>query len=458
MIEMLRSAFDCLFVSHSAPAFLTNELDRMTIELRTVPLINYSLPDKRKQGEEVPYDMAGIVAAGDIVVLDGYWFGESFQKAVKGAGAKLVCVDDLHDQHFFADLIINHSPGVKQSDYSAERYSQFALGANYAILRPGFLQQASVSRPAKNIESLFICFGGSDSRNLTTFVLEKAIKFSEFRKIIVVAGPSNPFVPEIRLLASRDERVQVFSSVDERQMIALMLQSDLAIVPASNMVMECLATGLQVIAGVYAANQQKIFEGYLQMGVITGADNFESDNLERAIRTALSSKNETPRVFDGLSGRRLLQKIGQLDITIRPVNGNDCELLFVWANDPDVRKNAIRPSAIPWEDHKQWFANKLGSPASRMFIMERQNIALGQIRYDLKDGCWSIDYAIDKQYRGEGLGKKILELTLPFFAGEIVRATVKASNPASKKAFEAAGFAKTGEQEMMGEIFVNYQL
>ena len=73
-----------------------------------------------------------------MVVIDGYQFDTEYQQKVKKSGASLVCLDDLHNQHFVADIIINHAPGVDPGKYSAEPYTQYLLGPSYALLRPAF--------------------------------------------------------------------------------------------------------------------------------------------------------------------------------------------------------------------------------------------------------------------------------------------------------------------------------
>ncbi len=58
-----------------------------------------------------------------IVVLDGYHFGTNYQKQIKLKGAKLVCIDDMHDKEFVADLIINHIPRITPQDYNVQPFT-----------------------------------------------------------------------------------------------------------------------------------------------------------------------------------------------------------------------------------------------------------------------------------------------------------------------------------------------
>ena len=62
-------------------------------------------------------DFLNKLTGNEIVVIDGYQFDSEYQKEIKSKGCKLVCIDDFHDQHFYADLVINHAPGVSKDDY-----------------------------------------------------------------------------------------------------------------------------------------------------------------------------------------------------------------------------------------------------------------------------------------------------------------------------------------------------
>jgi spore coat polysaccharide biosynthesis protein SpsF len=125
---------------------------------------------------------------------------------------------------------------------------------------------------------------------------------------------------------------------------------------------------------------------------------------------------------------------------LRPIKDEDCTLLFKWANDEDVRENSLDSRKIKWKQHKSWFNQKLTSSFSKIFILEYNDLPVGQIRYDLNaNGIWDIDYSIDKNYRGLGFGRKMVELSLHKITGE-KRAVVQSNNIASRKVFEHLGF------------------
>lgn len=242
----------------------------------------------------------------EIVVLDGYNFDTEYQRKVKAKGCVLVCIDDLHDKDFVADLIINHAPGINASDYKAQPYTKFALGLEYVLLRPPFLEQAKKLRVISRFENVLICFGGSDFKNLTLKVLGSVIKFKEFNKIIVITGPEYSTSAEFLQLVQSDYRIRHLHSLNEKQMLTSMLEAELAIVPASGILFEVLAAGCFAISGYYVENQKSIYTGFQKANIILGANNFMQIDLQ--IKLLLDTNFVVMnKVIDGESGLKVLE-------------------------------------------------------------------------------------------------------------------------------------------------------
>lgn len=49
-------------------------------------------------------------------------------------------------------------PGIKANQYKSQAYTKFALGPEYALLRPAFLELSKKKRGIKHIKRVFICF------------------------------------------------------------------------------------------------------------------------------------------------------------------------------------------------------------------------------------------------------------------------------------------------------------
>lgn len=134
----------------------------------------------------------------------------------------------------------------------------------------------------------------------------------------------------------------------------------------------------------------------------------------------------------------------------------DTKLLFDWANDLDVRQNAINKQLVTWEGHQKWFQNRLESSTSKIFIFLNDEQPIGQVRFEFEKNQWLIDYSIDKLHRGKGLGKLMLKEILSYFnTSEPILAYVKIENIASAKIFNSLGFKKNEIVEINKN---NYQI
>ncbi len=241
---------------------------------------------------------------GDLVILDGYGFDWDYQIQIKMLGCKLVCLDDLHNRLFAADLIINVAPGVSPKDYKGAAGIRFALGPDYALLRSTFLKPP-VRKPINNLESVFICFGGADLRNLTESTLRVVLDIPCFKRIIVVTGASFNEMSSFQNISN--SKVEYFHAMNEHEIHDLMCQSDVAIVPASGILFEALVTECKVISGYCVDNQIGIYNGFLNAGAIVGAHRFAECDLRKAISRI--PDHVFNKIVDRKSSSRLLKEI-----------------------------------------------------------------------------------------------------------------------------------------------------
>lgn len=403
LAHMLKNNFSITFICKSIPSSIKQEILISGFRLN---LIN----------EETYFFK--LIDRKSIVVLDGYHFDANYQKQIKARSAKLVCIDDLHDKEFVADLIINHAPGVKKEDYQAQPFTQYALCPEHALLRPAFLEQAKHKRKITQLETVMICFGGSDFKNLTEQVLRTVIGFSNFKKIIVVTGSAYSYNESLNVLMNKDNRISHYSSVDEKQMLFLMLNSDLAIVPASGTLMEVIAAGCVVISGMYTENQKFVYSNYKHSGFFIDAINFDEIDLKKAIKKSLNIKIKEQNIIDGNSGKRLLKTFLQLDlkekVKLRKANNTDLKMTFQWANYPAIREYSFHKHFITKEEHTSWFNNKLKDTNCLYLVSELGKSRVGSIRFDLNEKGAIISYLIDPKYQGKGFGQIVMALGMEY--------------------------------------------
>lgn len=214
-----------------------------------------------------------------IVVIDGYQFDKEYQKKVKKRCKSLVCIDDLVNDFSYADVIINQSPGIHETDYQVTDSTIIATGPEFAMLRPSFLNKEKKFAEPGQRNSLLICFGGSDVKNHTERVLNEAIHFNQFEKITIITGIA--YQNENKLLDKYGgtKGVVFFHNVDEKKMAELMVESDVAIVPASGILYEAFATKNIIISGMYVDNQSRIYKGFKQMNAFIDAGTFQKHEI-----------------------------------------------------------------------------------------------------------------------------------------------------------------------------------
>lgn len=141
-------------------------------------------------------------------------------------------------------------------------------------------------------------------------------------------------------------------------------------------------------------------------------------------------------------------------LTTRLAHLSDAYTLFVWANDPDVRRNSFSPEPIVWEKHLSWLQKKLSSRDCVIFILSLNGLPIGQVRYEYENEKAVLDYSIATDQRGKGFGTTLLKLTLTralkHLSAETAQAIVKCSNMSSRKALLKAGFSVVREEDRHG--------
>lgn len=134
----------------------------------------------------------------------------------------------------------------------------------------------------------------------------------------------------------------------------------------------------------------------------------------------------------------------------------DCDILYNWVNDIDVRNNAFNNKPVAYESHKKWFYERLNSPFTKIFIVYLDEMPIGQLRIDIVNDDGIISYSIDSKMRGRGYGSAVLDLLpqlVQLYDIKITRLVgkVKPYNEASKRSFIKAGY-----HEFVHEVYIEY--
>lgn len=220
--------------------------------IETAGLAVISLPDSADKAA-----FWGAIHHNDIVVLDGYSFDETFQRAVRVRVRKLVFIDDLIKGHQVADLVINHAGSIAETQYNTAPYTQVYLGPHYALLRPEFFQPEGFGAPPPD-GPIIVSLGGADPHNTSLTVLEAIQQVDATLSVHIILGPFHPDRASIESFKSQLPNLTILQNLTAAQMVEELQQCSLAITACSTIAYEVCAINRPLIAVVTADNQSQL--------------------------------------------------------------------------------------------------------------------------------------------------------------------------------------------------------
>ncbi|GIM61843.1 hypothetical protein CAPN008_18930 [Capnocytophaga canis] len=248
-----------------------------------------------------------------IVIADGYHFDSNYQKTIKDKNYFLMYIDDLATEYMYADIVINHSPFIKEKDFKSEAYTRFALGTDYAMLRSSFLEIAKEDREIKTIETAFVCFGGADFYDLTYKAVRALLCFEQFKRINVVLGGA---YKHTKILELQDDRLEMYRNLGEMELLNLMISSNFAIAPTSTIFFELCCVKMPILGGYYVDNQKKLSEFFMKQKLMFQTEelNLENINFKKELERCLlldfdEMIIEQKRLFDRQQKNNLMKLI-----------------------------------------------------------------------------------------------------------------------------------------------------
>lgn len=238
LADMLKDDFDCVFYTQTPTDYQKKEAAAVC------PLVELPATDSRL---ELFLDM---LTGDEVVVLDNYFYTTDYQRRIKEKGCSLVCIDDMHDKHYVADVVINHG-NVSSEQFSIEQYTRLCIGNEWILLRKPFLKPIKQKIREKQI---IVCFGGADPLHLTDKVVSMLIQLSIDYEIVVIIGDT------VNVRKDTLSRVKLYQKLSAQEMANLFETSFLGIMPVSSTYIEAVSRGLRVIAGYFVDNQKIDFQ------------------------------------------------------------------------------------------------------------------------------------------------------------------------------------------------------
>ena len=148
-------------------------------------------------------------------------------------------------------------------------------------------------------------------------------------------------------------------------------------------------------------------------------------------------------------------------IQLREFTADEVKRVFELSNDKFTRENSYSSDEIVYEDHVQWFSEKLNDENFILFIAEYNNEFVGQVKFDIDGNEATIGISITPDFRGRKLGSVLINKGIGKFTQiksqvKIINAFIKKDNIPSTKIFERTGFSYLEDTVIKGAPSYKY--
>ena len=300
--KLLEEEFQCRVLGTRWDKLNTKE------ELEIMKVI---LAESEKEEKEIP-----------ALFVDSYFADNSYFRELKKY-AKIIFLDDLAEDTYDVDVLINYNVTYEKYDYE-NRYrsknTRLILGPDFVPLRRQFDEERVIERNYNFVgkPNILIMCGGGDTENAIYTILNFLRQTESFEKYYyyVVVGAYNPNFEGIMELAAKCHNVNILYNVSD--MATVMQKCDMAIAAASTVLYECCAAGLPTAFFVVADNQEPDAEAFSEKYNLIYLGDFRKDregvlkniilaieNLSSNILLRKTMSKKMQEIVDGKGAQRI---------------------------------------------------------------------------------------------------------------------------------------------------------
>lgn len=387
-----------------------------------------------------------------IAIVDSYHLTKDLIKSITKHFYKTLFIDDLNKVNYENSIVVNPSIYGTNLHYPSIDSVSYLIGEKYVMLRKPF--RVDVDRKLKDeIVTVTVTMGGTDVLNITPRILTELIKIDNISiNIIAGSGYKNiDKIQEIKSNKSDNSNINILSNLSANEMKEVFLNSDLVISACGQTIFELIQLNtISIFINVIdnqVYNEKYIYEN--KLGIVLDKDSISVSLIESFSSLDLEKRTEILNNLKQISFKDGTKNIvdALLDEYLEKATIEDSKLLFDWRNEKVVRENSFTNEIVTYENHINWFEKKLNDNNSHIYIYNIGNSKVGLIRIDINSNVGVISYSVDKDFRGQGIGKAMIkELERVVVNNNLCKTLlgeVKSSNISSIKIFESLGYLKS---------------
>ena len=249
-----------------------------------------------------------------ILIIDSYLAPGEVYSTLKKNNNVLVVIDDYNRLQYNAHIIVSPTIYGEFLDYKKHSNILYLLGSKYIILRKEFWDIPS-KKINKDLKNIMITFGGEDLRNLTPRILGllKDMPYN-FHVVIGKAFKDISYISKYK-----KSNINFYFDLNAKEMLNLMLLSDVAISSCGMTLYELARVGVPTIGIVVAENQKLNAEYFQKLEYLAYAGEYKNNSLDRSILENLETLNNYNErelrskigkgLIDGLGAKRIIKEV-----------------------------------------------------------------------------------------------------------------------------------------------------
>jgi UDP-2,4-diacetamido-2,4,6-trideoxy-beta-L-altropyranose hydrolase len=257
---VISDSWDITFAVSEPTRFLVDNIKLYKFKYILVGKYDYTDPDSKGYADEIQFDLEPFLEDDfHSVLVDGYFFGPKYFEKLASYSVRVIVISDSVNVPIKAHILINSSPQITSEAYAEFDVETLALGPAYSMLRPEFYTKRFRQRQKLDSKKLLISFGGADHFGLTERIVEMCIKSGRFEEInlILKIGEISDYLEEILRV---NAHVIPHGNLSANEVINIMNNCNMAILPSSGILYESMACELPTIICWYALNQKPLHD------------------------------------------------------------------------------------------------------------------------------------------------------------------------------------------------------
>lgn len=418
----------------------------------------------------------------ELLIVDHYSLDQQWHKLIKkpdqkdqkeAQPIKIMVIDDLANRKHDCDILLDQTLGRDICDYQnlVPHHCQLLLGADFIMLRDEFLQNRQLAKNKRKqtsaLSNILITMGGSDPDNIAETLLNWFLTFQQTNKTIqvtLVANQASPFIDNLKIISANHDWISIVSNPES--MAQLILAADIAIGSSGATAWERCCLGLPSLSIISAENQNFLNENLAKAGAIISLGHFTDltytsfeQSIKQVIKVTRNYQKMVTRSFaccDGLGAIKVVNAlIANLshDVFLQEANYDDCQDMFDWQSNSEIRKYSHNPEPVKWKQHCDWLKSTLANSNKHLYMIKHtcpssqilQSVGILRLdaiqnqQYKI-DACWQISILIAPDHQGKKIAEKAINEIPDIYKEQGIIAEVHSNNTASHKLFSRAGF------------------